>query len=755
MARVSPVYPTFTRGEVSPLMFGRVDVEPYTACLDKCRNCWVRPYGVVSRMAGSEYITSTKNNGKARLLRFVFSAQDSYIIECGAGYFRFFNNGGYVVDGNNQIYEVSNTFTEAQLRTIKYVQLDDVIKIVYKDDAGNTNEPLELIRHASNNWELKKTSFKCTPFLDENITDTTLMASGTTGTITVTASAPIFNANHVGSYWWIGEKTTVDNVEKQGFFKITAYTDSTHVTASVEWKLSTASATKLWGEGAWSKHRGWPSAIGLMDGRLYYGRTPNSPRNIYGSQPYAYEDFTPALNNEDSGAINIELATNACGDGSDIRWITGQNFLLVGTYGNEFVVKGTDDAGITPTDVSARARSNWGSEDIQPVAVDSMIHFIQRTGKKIRQFTYDYYLDAYKAIDISLYSEHLLESPLIEVAYQKNPDSILWCLREDGQVAVLTLETNQQVQAWALLEYPNAAVESVETIPSYNGLYDEVYMIVRRTINGQTARHIERIQNLITPDIQSKCWYVRDGLSYDAFDNTEGISLTLSAKTGNITITAASSAFSAVMVGRRIRVVDDDLNILGEATITGYTSDTVVSAKVRKEFDATSYAGGKWGVSVKSLSGLTHLEGEDVQILADGAVQTPAKVESGTVLLERDAFYIIVGLGYQSYFKLMPLEAGSETGTAVGKRKRVNELSLRVWNTSGCRVGGSLDNLQQITYRNPATQLGTPEKLFTGILPNIKFNQGWVWDATVTVEQSQPLPMNVLAIAPIINEIDK
>lgn len=755
MARVSPVYPTFARGEVSPLMFGRVDVDPYTACLDKCRNCWVRPYGVVSRMAGSEYITSTKGNGKARLLKFVFSATDSYIIECGAGYFRFFNNGGYVVDNSDNIYEVANTFTQAQLKTIKYVQLDDVIKIVYKDDAGNTNEPLELIRHSSNNWELKKTTFKCTPFLDENITSTTLMASGDSGTITVSASSAIFNSKHVGSYWWLGGKTTVDNVEKQGFFKITAFTDSTHVTAQVQWKLSTTSATKLWGEGAWSKHRGFPSAIGLMDGRLYYGRTPNSPRNIYGSQPYAYEDFTPALNNEDSGAINIELATNACGDGSDIRWITGQNFLLVGTYGNEFVVKGSNDSGITPTDVSARARSNWGSEDIQPVAVDSMIHFVQRTGKKIRQFTYDYYLDAYKAVDISLYSEHLLESPLVEVAYQKNPDSVLWCLREDGQIAVLTLETNQQVQAWALLEYPDGFVESVETIPSYNGLYDEVYMIVRRVINGTTVRHIERIQNLITPDIQDKCWYVRDGLNYDAFDNTTGVSLTLSAKTGNITITASSSVFSSQMVGRRIRVVDDEMNIVGEATITAYTSDTVVSAKVKKDFGATSYAGGYWGVSVKSLSGLSHLEGEEVQILADGAVQTPQTVSSGAITLELDAFYIIVGLGYQSYFKLMPLEAGSETGTAIGKRKRVNELSMRVWNTSGCRVGGSLDHLQQITYRQPITELGTPEKLYTGILPNIKFNQGWVWDASITVEQSQPLPMNVLAIAPIINEVDK
>ena len=82
MARVAPLYPTFARGEISPLMFGRSDIEAYASCLDKCRNCWVRPYGVVSRLAGTEYINNAK--GKARLLKFVFSANDSYIIECGA-----------------------------------------------------------------------------------------------------------------------------------------------------------------------------------------------------------------------------------------------------------------------------------------------------------------------------------------------------------------------------------------------------------------------------------------------------------------------------------------------------------------------------------------------------------------------------------------------------------------------------------------------------------------------------------------------
>ena len=756
MARVALNYPTFGRGEVSPQMFGRVDIEPYNSCLQKCRNSWVRPFGAVSRIAGTEYITSTKNNGKARLLKFVFSATDSYMIECGIGYFRFYQDGGYIVDGNNNVYEIQNPFTtEAQLASIQYVQLDDVIKIVYKDDLTNTNKPLELIRRAANNWVLRAVDFKCTPFLDENLTDTTLMANASTGNnVDLSASQPIFNSAHVGSFWKLGDKTTVDNVEKQGYFKITAFVDSTHVKIKILWKLSTTSATKIWSEGAWGDYRGYPSSVGLIDGRLYYARTPNSPRNVYGSRPYAYEDFTPAVSDENSGAVNIELATNSSGDGSDIKWLIGSNFLLAGTYGSEFVIKGSGDSGITPTDISARARSNWGVEPIQPIAIDSMIHFVQRTGKKVRQFVYDYYLDAYKAIDISLYSEHLLESPVKAIAYQKNPDSILWCMREDGKVAGLTLETNQQVQAWCLLEF-SGVVESIETIPSYNGLYDEVYFIVKRKINGQTVRHIERMQDIITPEIQPLCWYVRDGLYYNAYAATSGKTLTLSAKTGNITITASASAFSATQVGRRIRCIDTEFNILGEAEITEYTSATQVKAKVRKDFDKTSYSGGTWGVSVMSLSGLNHLEGETIQIYADGAVRPEVKVLSGGVVLQHDGFYILAGLGYRSYIKPLPFEGGSENGTSTGKRKRVNELSLRVWRTLGCSVGYDAEHMQKVQYRSATTPMGTPQKLFTGIIPNIKFNQGWTWDASVTIEQREPLPMNILAIVPLDNVSDK
>lgn len=756
MARVAPIYTSFARGEVSPLMFGRIDIEQYPTLLDKCRNCWIRPYGVASRFAGSEYINTTKNNGKIRLIKFVFSPTDSYIIEVGAGYFRFYNNGGIVLK-DGEVYEVENTFTEEQIQTLQYVQLDDIIKFAVLPANGDnsTAKLTELVRKASDDWEFREVDFKSTPYLDENITDTTITPSAATGdSITLTASADLFQEGHIGSFWWIGGTVTTDDKEVQGYVEITAVESATKATAKVIEKLSGTTATKRWGEGAWSNYRGYPAVIALYDGRLYYARTPHQPRNIYGSKPYAYETFTPAVDNEDDGAINIQLATNANGDGSDIKWMVGGSYLLCGTFGGEFIIRGTGDGAITPTDISAKQRTNWGGERVQPIVAGTFVHFVQRNAKKLRQFQYDYYYDTYKSIDVSIFSEHFFDSGIKHMAYVKNTDSMLLLLNKKGEIVVLTLEQDQAIQAFSLLEF-DGQVESVEAIPAYSGNYDEIWYSILRTVNGQQVRYIERIQNPITPENQEDCWYVRSGLMFNAYNLTKENNLTLSGLNGNITATADNDIFEENDLNKRIRVIDNEGNVVGQAVITAVIDAKNVSIRTVKAFDSLNISGGLWGVSSDTIKNLNHLEGETVQILADGAVQTEKEVVDGKILLELDAWKIIAGLSYQSYITTMPLEAGSQNGTAVGKRKRISELSIRLWRTSGCRVGRDLENLQQIRFRDANTTLGIPLSLFTGIIPNIKYNQGWEWVANVTVEQSNPLPMNILAIAPIVTEVDK
>ena len=986
MAHVAPIYPSFARGEVSPLMLGRIDIEQYPTCLEKCRNAYIRPYGCITRLTGTEFISQTKNSGKVRLLKFVFSPTDSYIIECGAGYFRFYQNGAPVIKNGN-IYEISNSYYEDQLDSIQYVQLDDIIKLTCLPHNGNnsTAKPKELIRYASDNWVFRNVTFKDTPYLDQNTTDVTMTASAVTGNdITIQASADYFDSGMVGGFMWIGTpvKDTETNKDVQGFVKFIQNNanSSTLMHAKVMSKLSGTTATKLWGEGAFSDSKGYPSVVALFDGRLYYARTPVQPRNVYGSKPYAYETFTPAVNNEDDAGINIQLATNANGDGSDIKWMIGASYLLCGTYGGEFVIRGEGDGAITATDISARQRTNWGGEPVQPIVAGTFVHFLQRNGNKLRQFQYDFYYDSYKAVDVSIFSEHLLSSPIKEMALQKNPDSIIYLMREDGKVVMLTLEQDQSVSAWSLLEEMGAEVESIQTIPSYNGNYDEVYMVMNRktlstslevecsnpdvtvinnytgtkgvegeyievlectsattfarndellkpystvtfdedtgisngaydlkqvagqsyntaeitfttidnlenqqtllgyyndnsirmaiyiqnskiratdgdgpvpieanktykitvgedeyirvfddnrqigiiklntnvqtiktisvssshstifngnidlakssvggvplavgiqtiesngneidlsdydiSINGAlevgdtitltyetefnvTARFIERMQNPITPDKRIDWWYVRSGLKYDGFERTEGNGLTLTANSGTVTATADSNIFASSMVGNRIRFIDDDYNILGEGTITAYTDETEVTLNITTYFQSLTVAGGSWGISADSLSGLDHLNGREVQIYADGKEQAKKTVLDGSVEID-DAFIAVVGLPYTSYITTMPMEAGSQNGTAVGKRKRISEMAIRVWNSLGVRVGRDLDNLYDTIFQQ--------EEAFTGVIPNIKYNQGWVWDANITVEQSHPYPMNILSIAPIVTEVDK
>lgn len=1233
MAHVAPIYPSFSRGEVSPLMLGRIDIEQYPACLEKCRNTYIRPYGCATRLTGTEYIAQTKTNGKVRLLKFVFSAHDSYIIECGSGYFRFYQNGGAILKSSAPVwskntsyvrgdfvtyngdmyycktthtssnvnfaadsanwnqqdeYEVPNGYYEDQLDSIQYVQLDDIIKLTCLPHNNNnaTAKPKELIRNASDDWTFRDVTFIETPYLDANTSSRTMTPSAVTGNITITCSGSYFTSDMVGANMWIGVpvKDTATNKDVQGFVKITGYTSATEVTATVQSKLSGTEATKLWGEGAFSDKRGYPAVVALYDGRLYYARTPYQPRNIYGSKPYAYETFTPPVNNEDDGAINIQLATNANGDGSDIKWMIGASYLLCGTYGGEFVIRGTGDGAITPTDISARQRTNWGGEPIQPIVAGTFVHFLQRNGNKLRQFQYDFYYDSYKAVDISIFSEHLLASPIKGMALQKNPDSIIYLVREDGDVVMLTLEQDQSVQAWSLLEEMGAKVESIQTIPSYEGNYDEVYMVMNRlrlattlTINcsnpeltvtsnysgtkktegtevieltynsgyeawttpegtelrsnltvsssnpdlnpttnysgtqpaagtrteelvykksyskfqyarewsipkinstldddytwvktcyvededtyvaiaengnlaisedgvnwtvqlfgalGQTFtsitsaniegydnlinilalttdgrvyegrlqnghitisgfqlspvtsdkwkaiaygaingtdiimlitedgytvkldeyfnpiseyfltsskvwvdvaydgekfvvlsqdgyistnineywnpiykvnqnyptifgptfvsisksfaypsarknvilltykgevgtgnttdgfifnpgvsevsynewqtvsnnndsyivlgkngylancvsgdwynedemliditkspyeitlnsipeeddilyctwntisnavnpskynltitgtpenndvitltyiteytfsgnRYIERMKDPITPENQNEWWYVRSGLKYDGFEITKGITLTLSANTGTVTATASSTIFNSGMVGNRIRFIDDDYNVLGEGTITALTNTATATLNITTYFQSLTISGGKWGISTDTLSGLTHLNNKEVQVYADCIQQPNKRVTNGSIEID-DAFIAVVGLPYTSYITTMPMEAGSQNGTAVGKRKRISEMAIRVWNSLGVRVGRDFEHLYDTIYEQ--------KEPFTGIIPNIKYNQGWVWDANITVEQSKPYSMNILSIAPLVTEVDK
>jgi hypothetical protein len=744
MSKASPIYTTFASGQLSPYLGGRTDLQQYFNGGQTMLNWLALFYGPMLRRPGSVFSKETKTSAKvSRLLEFVFSNVDAYIIEFGHEYFRFFTNSGIVLSGASP-YEVAHTYQDTELFDVHYVQKQDVISLLHPSHA-----PAKLTRAAAASWSLAAYVFKGTPYLPDNTTATTIASSGTTGTVTLTASASIFQAGHVGTFWKIGAPTGTP--EAQGFVKIATVVSGTEATAEVQSTLAGTGATDNWAEGAWSSVRGWPSRAAYHDGRLWFARTTTQPNGVWGSKPFIYENFDPGTGADDdaiSTEINAERAI-------DIKWITTGKGLSIGTSEGEAVLSsGSTSTPITPSNFTVDWPSSFGSEAIQPRRIGNYAYFVQAKARKLREFFYFWDLDTYKAVDVTAYSDDITEGKVKDMTYQKDPYSILYCVLEDGTIAAMSREIDQQALAWTPITTDNGLYESVGSIPMSGGAHDQVWCIVNRTIGGATKRYIEYFTSPVIPDIQSDCIYLDSSLSYNAFDQTTGLTLTLSAKTGTVTATASGAHFNTDDVGQRIRALDGD-TILGEMLITGYTSSTVVTGVVTKEFTATSYGVSEWGVSVTTISGLSHLESEEVDVLADGGVEPPATVESSQITLSHDGFIVHVGLGYTSRYRNMPIEAGSATGTAQGKRKRIYQIGLRVLKTLGLRVGRDETALTQVTFREPSTLLGLPEALFTGTKNNIPLNTRFDYDGQFTLEQSEPLPACVLAIFPLVETEDR
>jgi hypothetical protein len=199
----------------------------------------------------------------------------------------------------------------------------------------------------------------------------------------------------------------------------------------------------------------------------------------------------------DDDAIIFTLVGS--GRQNEILWIVSKNALILGTYGGEHLLGASDDKeAMTPSNVRAVIQSTYGSEDIQAMLVGDSVLFIQRGGRKVREMHYDFAKDTQVSDDLTVFSNHITESTIKELAYQRVPDPMIWCVKVDGQLAVMSYERAQEVFSWCrVLTSTNdeeSDVESVAVIPT-GGEEDQVWISVERTMtgvnSGSPVRYIE------------------------------------------------------------------------------------------------------------------------------------------------------------------------------------------------------------------------------------------------------------------------
>ncbi len=300
----------------------------------------------------------------------------------------------------------------------------------------------------------------------------------------------------------------------KGVVRITHFTSTTQVEGELLTALTNASASPggSWSieDPAWSAARGYPSSVCFHQQRLVLGGNAAQPQAFWGSATGEYEVF--GLGPDDDDAYEFLIATN---DVNAISWLLSTRVLLMGTASSEFSVEtspGATNASITPNNVNVKSSTFWGSSDrVSPLRVGLAGLFVTRTGTEFREMVFSLQRDAYVADDMLLLAEHLTRGndgsvlTINDMAYQRSPNGVVWCIRSDGALLGLTYQREHDVVGWHRhITGPDAQettpvkgkYESVVTTPHWNGDRDVAFFIINRNINGVQKRYVEYADDL-------------------------------------------------------------------------------------------------------------------------------------------------------------------------------------------------------------------------------------------------------------------
>jgi hypothetical protein len=485
--------------------------------------------------------------------------------------------------------------------------------------------------------------------------------------------------------------------------RVTAYTSTTQVTVQIiRYQMPTSvvdSGTSFWEEGAWSTHRGYARAIAFYEQRLFLAGSESDPSVLWSSRSSAYEDFSDGTEDDDALVYRI---TSGLAD--TIRWLASGRVLTAGSSNGEYAIAASSqNEALTPSNFKANPQTSYGTSDCPPVRVNQSVLYPQRQGdpgnaaRKIREFAYAYESDSFNSTDITVFSEHVLGDGVTRIAYQVEPDSIVWARRTDGQIAACTYERAQEVVAWHrhTLGGTSASCNTLGVIPGNVG--DEVWVSVARYIDTVTYLTDEAGEELET----------EDGMDF-------------------VTEQTVSASFIEVMSP----AFQDD----GDKEDAFFVDSGL------------SYT----GASTSTLSGLWHLRNQAVKVLNNGAVESATVSATGGLTLARATTNAHVGLTYTAKLETQDFEAGAQAGTAQSRAKRISQVFIRLLNSLGGSVGPDASHLRTMAFRTGSMAQGASPSLYSG-LKELDFDGGWERHARVRVEHSDPLPCHITGIVAELN----
>jgi len=732
----------FTGGEVSPASGARADTAQYLSGLALCKNCEVKREGGVANRAGFKYIAETKDSSKVSvLIPFIFEGgNQTHVLEVGDQYIRFFKleaavttsgvsawsgatayvAGDLVTSGGttyycilahtNQvppdatywyaqtgsIYEIPTPYLEADLETLKFTQSTDTLTITHPSYA-----PRDLLRNGATDWVLSIITTVPTIDAPQNV----VAVAGVAGTdfnfdyVVTAAKTDTFEESVASTSSGVtpGGIPTIANPNTLTWDAVADaeeyYVYGDPFGNGIYGFIGTAKSNSFNDVGfavdnndtpplprtLYNATDAYPSVSSYYQQRRFFANINTNPELVQASQTGAYSNFGISTPLQDDDAIEFVLNSLTL---NPVHHLIPLNRLVILTDEGEWLLRGDPQGGLTPTTLNAEQKGYVGSSNkVRPVVVGNSIFYVQSRGTVLRLLRFQDDIVGGDEItvgdDLTLEADHLFEGFSIkDIAYQQQPNSIVWAARSDGTLLGLTFVKSHGVLAWHQhTTGASGAFERIAVVPDTAGGEDKLYAVVKRTIDGSTVRNVEVLQSRLITTLATDAFFVDSGVTYS-------------------------------------------------------------------------------GTLISTITGLSHLEGEVLAVLADGEVLYDGdptgddaesyRVLNGQIFLNSPATDIHAGLPIR-FAEIETLDMDVDGSSVRGRAKRLASLEVLVNNSQRqFWAGPDADTLRQV---QPDAWDGAPEDVVTDRV-GLSLRSGFRKSGRLRLRATLPLPWEVLAVIP-------
>lgn len=450
----------------------------------------------------------------------------------------------------------------------------------------------------------------------------------------------------------------------RGLVKVTSYISPTEVEATVI-KPVQRGKTYYWREGAFSDHQGHARTLAIHDRRVIFGGTKRKPMSLWMSKTDDLLNFRTGTAADDG--IFISLASQRQ---DPIRWIASQRRLLVGTAGGEWVFGGdasdASDQGLNATSLLVRENTRWGSAPAPAIVMGDAVYFLERQGRRVREFLYQLDRENYAAADLSRLAEHITDSGIVQMAWQQNRESYLWAVRDDGVLLAFAYNREEKIAAWSRHATRGGLFRSVAVLRGPSG-DDDVFFVVQRGDDFHLEKLAAGQHAIQEAGIVEDCHYL-DGGREGATEKEDGI---------------------------------------------------------------------------HTFAVPEHLNGQLIDVLADGIAYRNVLVEDGLIVLPNEGTKVHAGLPIDSEHRILPVDLQGEDGTTLSRVKRTHEVLLSLVNSRGGAISANGGEIG-ITYTNTSDPTDTPPTLTTGWMPQT-LAPGYETDLQFSILHADPYPFSIRA----------